>query len=157
VAIAAVCLCTLAQAQSDLFQLGDKRNTNKYCGRNLANMLRYVCNGNYYPMFKKASQGNSTVNTMLLTLGDAVSIPVLQIPETSLLHISTQNTQLITLIIISAVGEFSVANPRVKVVITAFLNNIYMYIHVMQLILVECRVTLLESTVFGKPKDTWEN
>jgi hypothetical protein len=120
-------------------------------------MLRYVCNGNYYPMFKKASQGNSTVNTMLLTLGDAVSIPVLQIPETSLLHISTQNTQLITLIIISAVGEFSVANPRVKVVITAFLNNIYMYIHVMQLILVECRVTLLESTVFGKPKDTWEN
>jgi hypothetical protein len=61
VAFAALCLCTLAQAQSDLHQLGDKINTNKYCGRNLANMLRYVCNGNYYPMFKKASEGKTTV------------------------------------------------------------------------------------------------
>jgi len=61
VAIAALCLHALAQVQSDLFQLSDKQNTNKYCGRNLANMLQYVCNGKYYPMFKKATQGNSTV------------------------------------------------------------------------------------------------
>ena len=59
VAVAALCLCTLAQAQSDLFQFSEKRNTHKYCGRNLANMLQFVCNGNYYPLFKKSSQGNS--------------------------------------------------------------------------------------------------
>nr|SOX29888.1 Insulin-like Peptide 2 (ILP2) [Blattella germanica] len=62
VAIAALCLCTLAQAQSDLFQFADKRNTNKYCGRNLANMLQLVCNGNYYPMFKKSSQDMDDMN-----------------------------------------------------------------------------------------------
>ncbi|PNF39787.1 Locusta insulin-related peptide [Cryptotermes secundus] len=62
VAIAALCLCTLAEAQSGLFQLADKRYTNKYCGRKLSNMLQFVCNGNYYPMFKKTSQDVEDMN-----------------------------------------------------------------------------------------------
>ncbi|XP_069696371.1 LIRP-like isoform X2 [Periplaneta americana] len=81
VAVAALCLCTLAQAQSDLFQFADKRNTNKYCGRNLANMLQLVCNGNYYPMFKKSSQDVDDMNDSGFWIqSQPVQEPQLQFP-----------------------------------------------------------------------------
>ncbi|XP_075232465.1 LIRP-like [Lycorma delicatula] len=43
------------QAQSDLFQMFDKREIGKYCGKNLVAALQLICNGVYNSMFKKSS------------------------------------------------------------------------------------------------------
>lgn len=49
VVVVALCLCSLAQSQSDIFPFPDKRpETKRYCGSNLVDILQLVCNGKYY-------------------------------------------------------------------------------------------------------------
>ncbi|XP_011300351.1 LIRP isoform X2 [Fopius arisanus] len=50
----------LINAQSDIYQYGEKRQdgstARKYCGKHLSNALQLICDGIYNPMFKKSGQ-----------------------------------------------------------------------------------------------------
>ncbi|XP_066999137.1 LIRP isoform X2 [Anabrus simplex] len=79
--LTAVCLCTLTQAQSDLFQI-NKRNSGKYCGRNLSNALQALCNGVYNTMFKKSDKDSE--------MDDGYWIPAPPVPEEPLFPFSSR-------------------------------------------------------------------
>ncbi|XP_075215749.1 LIRP-like [Lycorma delicatula] len=59
-----VCMVYLdfVQAQTDLFQMFDKRENGKYCGKNLVAALQLICNGVYNSMFKKSSYSDEINN-----------------------------------------------------------------------------------------------
>lgn len=43
------------QPQSAIFQVADKRNAKRYCGKYLADILSLVCKGKYYTKYHKKS------------------------------------------------------------------------------------------------------
>lgn len=56
---AAMCLCSLAESQSDIFQFPDKRpETKRYCGNNLVDILQLLCNGYYYSNINSNTSNN---------------------------------------------------------------------------------------------------
>jgi hypothetical protein len=55
----AMCLCSLAESQSDIFQFPDKRlESKRYCGSNLVDMLQFLCNGYYYSNINSNNSNN---------------------------------------------------------------------------------------------------
>jgi hypothetical protein len=58
--VLAMCLCSIAESQSDIFQFPDKRpETKRYCGSNLVDILQLLCNGKYY---SNINSNNSNYN-----------------------------------------------------------------------------------------------
>jgi hypothetical protein len=58
--VVAMCLCSLAQSQSDIFQFPDKRpETKRYCGSNLVDILQLLCNGKYYSNTNSNNSNNN--------------------------------------------------------------------------------------------------
>lgn len=56
------CTCFLIQAQSEVYQIAEKKNTRVYCGSTLSDMLSMVCQGRYNTKFhKKSSYGKCFV------------------------------------------------------------------------------------------------
>jgi hypothetical protein len=46
--IVAMCLCSLAESESDMYHFPSKRPDNKrYCGSNLVKILQFLCDGFY--------------------------------------------------------------------------------------------------------------
>ncbi|XP_023716939.1 LIRP-like [Cryptotermes secundus] len=46
--VVAMCLCSLADSQSDLYQFPSKRpDSKRYCGSNLVKILQFLCDGYY--------------------------------------------------------------------------------------------------------------
>lgn len=56
VTVALTCVCVLVEAQSEVFQVTEKRNA-RYCGRFLADILSQMCKGMYNTKFHKKSYG----------------------------------------------------------------------------------------------------
>lgn len=62
VIILVTCTCFLIQAQSEVYQIAEKKNTRVYCGSTLSDMLSMVCQGRYNTKFhKKSSYGKCFV------------------------------------------------------------------------------------------------
>lgn len=56
----AMCLCPLAESQSDIFQFPDKRlEARRYCGNNLVDKLQLLCNGYYYSNINANNNNNN--------------------------------------------------------------------------------------------------
>nr|QHB80549.1 insulin like peptide [Carabus violaceus] len=55
VIILVTCICFLIQAQSEVYQIAEKKNTRVYCGSTLSDMLSMVCQGRYNTKFHKKS------------------------------------------------------------------------------------------------------
>jgi hypothetical protein len=47
VAVLAMCLSTLAESESDMYQFPSKRLERRYCGSNLVHKLQLLCDGQY--------------------------------------------------------------------------------------------------------------
>lgn len=54
--IALACVYIMfVQSESEVFQVNEKRNAQRYCGKILADVLSLVCQGKYYSRYNKKS------------------------------------------------------------------------------------------------------
>ncbi|XP_069704317.1 LIRP-like [Periplaneta americana] len=92
--IGALSSCVLIEEPSDLFKLRKREESERYCGQDLANAVRVVCNGSFYgPDEPVKRNGDITENKFLQDLEKRPWPQLLDVPVTFPFrprHISSQ-------------------------------------------------------------------